>query len=141
MQNNIEVNKLRIEQVLSSFKIGHGDIEVTTGPTVTLYEFKPQTGVLSRIKRQPVCKNGVLATTKILTLQYAVYIIHADKSACSDINRIVPVLYVVMQHKPYDSEYLPCNGNPHFHSVLSSDDSLVIAEPVIETSLFSAGGP
>lgn len=42
---NIEANKLRIEQVLSSFKIGHGEIEVTTGPTVTLYEFKPQVGV------------------------------------------------------------------------------------------------
>lgn len=45
MTNNIEANKLRIAQVLSSFKIGHGDIEVTVGPTVTLYEFKPQIGV------------------------------------------------------------------------------------------------
>ena len=44
-------------------------------------EFNPQTGVLSRIKCQPVCKNGVMATTNILTLQHAVYIIHADKSA------------------------------------------------------------
>lgn len=48
---NIEANKLRIEQVLSGFKIGHGDISVTTGPTVTLYEFKPQIGVrMSKIR-------------------------------------------------------------------------------------------
>jgi len=44
MANN-EANKLRIEQVLASFKIGHGDITVTNGPTVALYEFKPQVGV------------------------------------------------------------------------------------------------
>ena len=48
---NIEANKLRIGQVLSSFKIGHGDISVTTGPTVTLYEFKAEIGVrMSKIR-------------------------------------------------------------------------------------------
>ncbi len=51
MANNIEANKLRIEQVLSSFKVGHGDISVTIGPSVTLYEFKPQIGVrMSKVR-------------------------------------------------------------------------------------------
>jgi S-DNA-T family DNA segregation ATPase FtsK/SpoIIIE len=51
MQNNIEANKLIIAQVLSSFKIGHSDIEVTTGPTITLYEFEPSIGVrMSKIR-------------------------------------------------------------------------------------------
>lgn len=45
MSKNNEANKLRIEQVLASFKIGHGEIIVTPGPTVTLYEFKPSVGV------------------------------------------------------------------------------------------------
>lgn len=48
---NIEANKLRIEQVLSSFRIGHDDITVTTGPSVTLYEFKAHIGVrMSKIR-------------------------------------------------------------------------------------------
>ena len=51
MATNVEANKLIIAQVLTSFKIGHGDITVTTGPTVTLYEFKPQIGVrMSKIR-------------------------------------------------------------------------------------------
>ena len=51
MVNNIEANKLRIAQVLSSFKIGHGDISVTQGPSVTLYEFKAEIGVrMSKIR-------------------------------------------------------------------------------------------
>ena len=51
MVNNVEANKLVIAQVLTSFKIGHGDINVTTGPTVTLYEFKPHIGVrMSKIR-------------------------------------------------------------------------------------------
>ena len=51
MSINVEANKLVIAQVLTSFKIGHGDINVTTGPTVTLYEFKPQIGVrMSKIR-------------------------------------------------------------------------------------------
>lgn len=48
---NIEANKLRIEQVLSSFKIRHGEIMTTPGPTVTLYEFEPSVGVrMSKIR-------------------------------------------------------------------------------------------
>ena len=51
MKNNIEANKLRIEQVLASFSIGHGDITVTEGPSVTLYEFKANIGVrMSKIR-------------------------------------------------------------------------------------------
>lgn len=51
MADNIEANKLRIEQVLSIFKIGHGDIHVTQGPSVTLYEFKPEIGVrMSKVR-------------------------------------------------------------------------------------------
>lgn len=49
--NNIEVNKLRIEQVLASFKIKHGEINVTVAPSVTLYEFKPEIGVrMSKVR-------------------------------------------------------------------------------------------
>ena len=40
-----------ISQVLSSFKIGHGGISVTTGPSVALYEFEPMIGVrMSKIR-------------------------------------------------------------------------------------------
>lgn len=51
MANN-EANKLRIAQVLASFKIGlDGDITYTTGPTVTLYEFYVQVGTrMSKIR-------------------------------------------------------------------------------------------
>ena len=51
MANN-EANKLRIAQVLSSFKIGiDGDITYTTGPIVTLYEFYVQVGTrMSKIR-------------------------------------------------------------------------------------------
>ena len=51
MANNIEANKLRIEQVLASFKVRHGEIKVTPGPSVTLYEFKPEIGVrMSKVR-------------------------------------------------------------------------------------------
>ncbi len=51
MANNIEANKLKIAQVLSSFKIGCGDISVTKSPSVTLYEFKPEIGVrMSKVR-------------------------------------------------------------------------------------------
>ena len=51
MANN-EANKLRIAQVLSSFRVGiDGDITYTTGPTVTLYEFYAQVGIrMSKIR-------------------------------------------------------------------------------------------
>ena len=40
-----------ISQVLSSFKVGHGEISVTTGPSVALYEFEPMIGVrMSKIR-------------------------------------------------------------------------------------------
>lgn len=41
----IEESKERIGKVLDSFKIGHSDITLTPGPTVTLFEFYPQIGV------------------------------------------------------------------------------------------------
>lgn len=51
MTNNIEACKLQIEQVLSGFKIGHSEITVTKGPSVILYEFKPEIGVrISKIR-------------------------------------------------------------------------------------------
>ena len=57
MNNNdynkyVAESKSLIVQVLDSFKIGReSDITVTTGPTVTLYEFKPKAGVrLSKIR-------------------------------------------------------------------------------------------
>ena len=44
-------NKQTISQVLKSFKIGHGEITATVGPTVTLYEFRPEIGTrMSRIR-------------------------------------------------------------------------------------------
>ncbi len=44
-------NKQIISQVLKSFKIGHGEITATAGPTVTLYEFRPEIGIrMSKIR-------------------------------------------------------------------------------------------
>lgn len=44
-------NKKVISEVLDSFKIGHGEITATPGPTVTLYEFRPQIGIrMSKIR-------------------------------------------------------------------------------------------
>jgi S-DNA-T family DNA segregation ATPase FtsK/SpoIIIE len=44
-------NKQVISQVLKSFKVGHGEITATTGPTVTLYEFRPEIGIrMSKIR-------------------------------------------------------------------------------------------
>ena len=41
---NTEQDRLRIEQVLISFRIGYSDMRVTVGKTMTLYEFKPVIG-------------------------------------------------------------------------------------------------
>lgn len=41
---NTEQDRLRIEQVLNSFRIGYSDMRVTVGKTMTLYEFKPVIG-------------------------------------------------------------------------------------------------
>lgn len=47
----IEESKRNIAAVLDGFKIGHGEIMYTPGPTVTLFEFRPAIGVrLSKIK-------------------------------------------------------------------------------------------
>lgn len=47
----IAESKSRIISVLDAFKVGHGDINVIAGPTVTLFEFKPAIGVrLSKIR-------------------------------------------------------------------------------------------
>lgn len=47
----VEESKLRIAEVLDSFKIKHGEVTHTPGPTVTLFEFKPAIGVrLTKIK-------------------------------------------------------------------------------------------
>lgn len=44
-------NEQIISQVLKSFKVGHGEITATTGPTVTLYEFRPEIGIrMSKIR-------------------------------------------------------------------------------------------
>lgn len=48
---NTEQDRLRIEQVLSSFRIGYSDMRVTVGKTMTLYEFKPVIGTrMNRIR-------------------------------------------------------------------------------------------
>lgn len=42
---------MSVESVLDAFNIGHGTVTSTEGPTVTLYEFNPATGVrLSKIR-------------------------------------------------------------------------------------------
>ena len=46
-----EKEKKAIESVLDAFNIGHGEVTSMEGPTVTLYEFDPATGVrLSKIR-------------------------------------------------------------------------------------------
>lgn len=41
----------KIMQVLDAFRIGHGEITVTAGPAVTLYEFEPAIGVrMSKVR-------------------------------------------------------------------------------------------
>lgn len=48
---NTEQDRLRIEQVLISFRIGYSDMRVTVGKTMTLYEFKPVIGTrMNRIR-------------------------------------------------------------------------------------------
>lgn len=44
IMDNTEQDRLRIEQVLNSFRIGYSDMRVTVGKTMTLYEFKPVIG-------------------------------------------------------------------------------------------------
>ena len=74
----------------------------------------------------------VADTTNIVTLQYAVYI--EGGSLRSNIGRIVPVWDVVVQYEPNCCQHFPCDGYLYLHLVLASDDSLVIAERVIEAS-------
>ena len=63
MQNN-EATKLRIAQVLASFKIGlDGDITFTAGPTVTLYEFYVQVG--TRMSKVRNLKDEISAALRI----------------------------------------------------------------------------
>lgn len=45
MQTDFETSKKRISQVLDCFRIGHGEISVTPGPSVAMYEFTPEIGV------------------------------------------------------------------------------------------------
>jgi len=50
-QNELEVNKNRIVQTLNNYNIGIASIKATIGPTVTLYEIVPDSGVrISKIK-------------------------------------------------------------------------------------------
>ena len=46
IQNDfINESKHRIDDVLQAFKIGHDGITAASGPTVTLFEFKPKVGI------------------------------------------------------------------------------------------------
>ncbi|PIE49184.1 MAG: cell division protein FtsK [Flavobacteriales bacterium] len=50
-QEELEVNKDKIVETLSNYKIGIATIKATIGPTVTLYEIVPEAGVrISKIK-------------------------------------------------------------------------------------------
>ena len=51
IMNTTDIQKLRIEEVFRSFKIGHGNIGDTVGPTVTMFDFTPSVGVrMSKIR-------------------------------------------------------------------------------------------
>ncbi|MCF6213566.1 MAG: DNA translocase FtsK [Flavobacteriaceae bacterium] len=50
-QEELEINKNRIVETLSNYKIGIASIKATIGPTVTLYEIVPDAGIrISKIK-------------------------------------------------------------------------------------------
>ena len=50
-QEELELNKNRIVETLTNFKIGISSIRATIGPTVTLYEIVPEVGIkISKIK-------------------------------------------------------------------------------------------
>ena len=50
-QEELEVNKNKIVDTLSNYKIGIANIKATIGPTVTLYEIVPEAGIrISKIK-------------------------------------------------------------------------------------------
>tara|TARA_B100001287_G_scaffold66735_2_gene54525 strand:- start:77 stop:1846 length:1770 start_codon:yes stop_codon:yes gene_type:complete len=50
-QEELEVNKNKIVNTLSNYKIGIANIKATIGPTVTLYEIVPEAGIrISKIK-------------------------------------------------------------------------------------------
>ena len=50
-QEELEVNKNKIVETLSNYKIGISKIKATVGPTVTLYEIVPEAGIrISKIK-------------------------------------------------------------------------------------------
>ena len=50
-QEELEVNKNKIVDTLSNYKIGISNIKATIGPTVTLYEIVPEAGIrISKIK-------------------------------------------------------------------------------------------
>ena len=44
-QEELEVNKNKIVETLSNYKIGISSIKATIGPTVTLYEIVPDKGI------------------------------------------------------------------------------------------------
>ena len=50
-QEELEINKNKIVETLSNYKIGISKIKATVGPTVTLYEIVPEEGIrISKIK-------------------------------------------------------------------------------------------
>ena len=50
-QEELEINKNKIVETLSNYKIGISKIKATVGPTVTLYEIVPEAGIrISKIK-------------------------------------------------------------------------------------------
>ena len=50
IKKNFEVNKNKIVDTLSNYKIGIANIKATIGPTVTLYEIVPEAGIVFKIK-------------------------------------------------------------------------------------------
>lgn len=69
LNRQIAESKSSIIAVLDSFKIGHGDINAITGPTVTLFEFKPSIGVrmskISNLHREFAVALGLQAVRVI----------------------------------------------------------------------------
>lgn len=59
----INESKHKIDDVLQAFKIGHDGISAASGPTVTLFEFRPNVGIriskIANLKNEFACSLGV----------------------------------------------------------------------------------
>ena len=80
-------------------------------------------------------------TTKVVTLQYVVYIEPTDYSVGAISGGKVAVGDTVVHHIPDGGKDLSGDGYLHFHLVLSANDDLMIAEFIEVTALRLGCGP